>query len=687
MALHLLPQPKEVMIVKGLCTLDADTLILIPTGAGDGTFFAACQLQDEVRAEAGLALPVVKAHASPQDVNVILLVCGEEQAAAFGLDPNLPEPRSSLTGSALEAIERQAYTLTIRRGLIVLYASAPVGLFHAIQTLRQIVRSQGRILPTLTIRDWPSLPYRGLMLDISRRKVPRLDTLKHLVEELSHYKLNVLQLYTEHTFRFPRHPKIGAGCGSLSSQDILHLDAFCRQRHVELMPNLQSFGHARNILLIPEYRHLAETDMLWTLSPTVEGTHALLDELYADMLPSFTSNTFNVDCDETYDLGQGASKSLADQAGVGRVYLDHILRLRALAARHGRRIQIWGDILLHYPDLIGDLPDDVTLLDWCYEPADEYPTTQIFARTGRPFWVCPGVGSWNALFPRLDGARRNIRNFVRDGCVSGAEGVLNTDWGDYGHYQHLGLSWHGYLFGAAQAWTGGSTVDEQFDDAFGALFFGPDYEVILQALRGLARTNDLPGVYHPNVSHTVLALFDDPLLGQTVDGDDALPPDTLSQMQSLGEYASTTCDALLAGHPRALTLREMASAARLTAYAARKTALSQAIRANLRRMAADPAPVEDAERQLYEQILTLRALAAELEALRAEWEALWLARARRSEIHVALGYFARLRSRFQAAATWLETQRQALLAGEPSDSELDTYHPGDQPILWQTWPD
>jgi hypothetical protein len=687
MALHLLPQPKELMIVKGLCTLDAGTLILIPAGAGDSAFFAARQLQAEIRAEASLTPPIVKAHAPPQAVNIILLVCGQEQAAAFGLEPEFPRPHSPHTGQALEAVARQAYTLTIRRGLIVLYASAAAGLFHAVQTLRQIVRSQGNVLPTLTIRDWPSLPYRGLMLDVSRRKVPTLDTLKHLVEELSHYKLNVLQLYTEHTFQFPRHPKIGAGCGSLSSQDILDLDAFCRQRHIELMPNLQSFGHARNTLLIPDYQHLAETAMCWTLSPAFEGTYPLLDELYADMLPAFTSTTLNVDCDETYDLGQGASKPQVDELGLGRVYLDHILRLRDLAARYGRRIQVWGDILLHHPELIGDLPDDVTLLDWRYEPADEYPTAQVFARAGRRFWVCPGTGSWNSLFPRLDGARRNIRNFVRDGLAAGAEGALNTDWGDFGHYQHLGLSWHGYLFGAAQAWTGGTTDDEGFDAAFGSLFFGPDHEVILQALRGLARTNDLPGVHRPNRSHTVLALFDEPLVGQTVEGDDALPAATLRQMQSLAEYAAATCDALLPAHPRALTLREMASAARLIAYAARKTTRSQAIRADLRHIAANPGQVEAAARQLHGHILALKALVAELEDLRAEWEALWLARARRSEIHVALGYFAALHTRLQAASAWLEAQRQALLDGEPVDAELATYHAGDHRVLWHTWPD
>jgi hexosaminidase len=272
--------------------------------------------------------------------------------------------------------------LTITPDDIILYADAHTGLFYAVQTLRQLVRLHGADLPALTIHDWPALPYRGLMLDISRRKVPTLETLRELVAELSHYKINVLQLYTEHTFQFPRHPKIGAGCGSLGSQDILELDAFCRTHHVELMPNLQSFGHARNTLLIPEYQHLAETDLFWTLSPAFEETYTLLDEFYGDMLPSFTSVTFNADCDETWDLGQGASKPMADQIGVGRVYLNHILRVRELAARYGRRIRIWGDILLHHPELIDEVPEDVTLLDWQYAAAEEYPSTRTFGESG-----------------------------------------------------------------------------------------------------------------------------------------------------------------------------------------------------------------------------------------------------------------------------------------------------------------
>jgi len=663
--LHLLPRPKEVIVDASVFEVNGDTLIILPAMAGDETFFAARQLKDEIDRASGLNLSIMKRFRPHRTENVILLVCGEEQAAAFGVEP--------VQTAAPEAVADQAYALTITPQAITLYADGPTGLFYGVQTLRQVIRLRQAQLPALTIRDWPTLRYRGVMLDISRRKVPTVDTLKELVEVLSAYKLNVLQLYTEHTFQFARHPKIGAGCGSLSSEDILVLDEYCRRHHVELMPNLQSFGHFRNTLALPEYQHLAETELLWTLSPAFEESYTLLDELYGDMLPSFTSTTFNVDCDETWDLGRGATKAQAEEIGVGRVYLNHILRVRELAARYGRRIQVWGDILLHYPELIAELPEDVTLLDWHYEAADEYPTARAFGESGRTFWVCPGTSSWNTLFPRLHNANVNIRNFVRDGVAAGAQGMLNTDWGDYGHYQPLGLSWYGYLFGAAQSWTGGTTSDEEFEAAFGPLFFGPEHERILDAIHKLARTNTLPGVPWPNRSHTVLALFDEPLTGETITG---LPPETLAEMRALAEEAATTLDAMATGHPWELTLREMASAARLTAYAARKVALSQEIRQGLRD------PDVDAGR-IYGYILALKVLDAELERLRTEFEVLWLARARRSEIHVALGYYARLRTRYRAAINWLEQQRQALLQGQPVDAELTTYDAGDYAVLWQ----
>ena len=667
---YLLPQPKQLTDLAGTFTANDDTAIVVHASAGDDVYFAATQLQEELDAASIPGVPILKAFAAPQPTNLIVLACGREQADALGVTlPSLEAPKSVLA---------QAYCLEVGTSAITIYAHAPVGAYYAVQTLRQLVRQYGSRVPSLEICDWPTLRYRGLMLDVSRRKVPEVDTLKLVAKELSHYKLNVLQLYTEHTFRFPHHPTIGAGCGSLDSQDVVELDTFCRQHNIELMPNLQSFGHARNTLEIPEYHCLAETNDLWTLSPVSEETYALLDEMYGDMLPAFTSKEFNISCDETYDLGQGASKSLADEVGVGRVYLDHILRAREIAARYGRSIQIWGDILLHHPELIGELPKDVLLLDWHYGPEPEYPSTRIFGRAGRRFWVCPGTGSWNSIFPRLCGANTNIRNLVRDGVAAGAEGTLNTDWGDHGHYQPLGLSWYGYVFGAAQGWSGGATSDVDFDPAFGLLFFGPDYDSIMVALHELARTNDLPGVHHSNRSHTVLALFDEPLTGSTVVGDDALTRETLEEMEELGDSAADTCAFLAEGHPRELTLFEMAAAGHLTSFAARKTALSQEIRSALHNPELDADRIYGFERALGE-------LDIEFERLRGEFELLWLARSRVSEIHVALGYFAGLRVRLRAAIEWLADQRRALGEGTSVDADLATYDTAGYRTLWQTW--
>lgn len=667
--LYLLPQPKEIVVQAGTFEVDADTLIILPATAGDEATFAAQQIKGEVKRATCLSPGIVKLFQPHRRTNAIFLLCGEAEAEAFGVPVSRigPEP----------AHPDQAYRLTIAPEATVLYAESPTGLFYAVQTLRQLVRLHKRQLPALAIYDWPTLAYRGVLLDISRGKVPTIETLKELVEVLSSYKLNVLQLYTEHTFRFVRHPKIGAGCDSLTSEDVLALDKHCRQHHVEFMPNLQSFGHFERILELPEYSHLAESQMRWTLSPAKEESYALLDELYADMLPSFTSKTFNVNCDEPYDLGRGASAELAEEIGVGRVYLNHVLRLRELAAHYGRNIQIWGDVLLHYPELIKELPADVTLLDWRYEAADSYPTVKEFAKAGRTFWVCPGTSSWNSLFPRLANSNQNIRNFVRDGVAAGAQGMLNTDWGDYGHYQPLGLSWYGYLFGAEQAWTGGTTDVSDFEAKFGRLFFGPEHEQILSAMHKLDQTNMLPGVPLFNASGTIVALLEDPLKGEMIE---TLSPETVQEMEALAEEARAMFDALAPDHPQESTLREMAFVAKLTSYAARKVALSQEIKRGLREL---PGDRDAGAAELARYVQALKELDAELDPLLAEFEGLWLARARRSGIEFSLRHFSRLRERFAAATAWLERQREALLRGEVVDTELATYDTEGYLILWQ----
>ncbi len=660
-SLPLLPPPREVTPgpAEDAWLLDWDSELVLPATAVETLEGAARQLQATTREVTGLPLPIRVALDPLDGVNRIIFVLG---APVAGLDPRGTE----------------GYVIQCRAQRLVLAANTPTGLFYGSQTVRQLIRAYGRRLPAVTLVDWPVLPSRGVMLDVSRGKVPTRETLFHLVDLLSHLKYNHLQLYVEHTFAFPRHPEIGAGCDPLTPDDIRALDRYCRERHVELVPNLQSFGHQRRLLSLAQYAHLDEVGWRWTLTPAREETYQLLDELYADYLPNFTSTWFNVDCDETWDLGTGQSKELARQLGKGRLYLRHVLRLRDLAARYGRRIMVWADILLHYPELVRELPEDVLLLDWHYEAQDRYPSTELLGSLGRAYWVCPGTSSWNTLFPRIENALANIRGLVRDGLAHGTSGMLLTDWGDYGHYQPLSLSVYPYAAGAAVAWSGPDVMQESLDQAFAVqlLSVAPD-DPAVAAIHRLGRAVTAPTLGAPNRSNSALALFDEPLAGRLID---MVDPAALEGLRTAALEALAAWSRV----PRPDVRHDYTFVARLVLFAAEKLRASQRIRREFRELAAsrgaDRAVVLES---LDRAIAVLGEQRARLAALVHEFEAVWLRHARRSEIGQTLDRFAALDARYAAALAWLTEQRQRVSSGEPFDAELHSYEAGDYRALWE----
>ncbi len=637
--------------------LDWDSELVLKVDSGPQLLSLAQLLQETVQEMTGLPLHIRKALDPLEGANRLVLLIGSASAAH---------------GSELGS---EGYVLRIEPLRVVLTAPTASGLFYGIQTLRQLLRVFGRRLPTLTVTDWPVVSHRGVMLDVSRGKVPTRQTLFRLIDLLASLKYNHFQLYIEHTFHFSRHPEISVGCDPLTPDDLLALDRYCQERYIELVPNFQSFGHQRRLLSLPQYAHLDEVGWRWSLTPAREETYQLLDELYAEFLPNFSSPWFNVDCDETWDLGTGQSKQLAQQLGKGRLYLQHILRLRDLAARYGRRIMIWADILLHYPDLVSQLPEDILLLDWHYEAQEHYPTAGLLGSLGRTFWVCPGTSSWNTLFPRIANAVANIRTFVRDGLAAGASGMLLTDWGDYGHYQPLSLSLYPYAVGAAAAWSGPDIPLEEIDAAFAIQYFHrPANDASIEALHTLGRAVTAPTLGLPNRSNSALALFDEPLVGrliQTVD------PTALTHLRDAADAALTAWTPL----PDPQLRLDYTFAARLIVFAAEKLLASQELRTMLRNLPTAPTP--SAIQNLDRALATLAQHRARLQPLAAEFQAVWLRHARRAEIHQTLNRFTALEQRYDAALSWLREQRDRYAAGQPIDTQLQTYHAPDYRPLWE----
>jgi len=303
------------------------------------------------------------------------------------------------------------------------------------------------------------------MLDISRGRVPKLETLLQLVDHLADFKINELQLYTEHTFAYRKYRAVWKAWGALTAREIQTLDARCRELGIDLVPNQNSFGHLREFLAHAPLKKLAEVSTPYesgpgsflrypsTLAPSHPETIPFLRGLYDELLPNFSSDRFNVGCDETWDLGRGQSKSLCERTGKGRVYLNFLKKIHAEVRARNRTTMFWGDIVLHHPKLISELPKNVIVLNWGYEANHPFDREAgCFAKAGIPFYVCPGTSTWMTLIGRHDNALTNLAAAAKAGRKHGAEGYLITDWGDGGHPQPLAVSYIPLAAGAAFSW-------------------------------------------------------------------------------------------------------------------------------------------------------------------------------------------------------------------------------------------
>lgn len=409
----------------------------------------------------------------------------------------------------------EAYRINITGSGIEVYAGTDTGSYYAIQTLRDIFSIFGKTVPACQIEDEPDFRRRGVYHDCSRGKVPTLETLCELVARLAHWKINELQLYIENVFMFRRHPEIGRGFSPFTPEEILKLQNHCKQHHVRLVGSLASFGHMEKILALPHYRHLGEMPGFrnfpggTTLCPIDPGSIKLVTELYDEYALLFDADDFNVCCDETWELGKGRSKSRTERIGPGRIYLEFLLKIYELCQRHGKRMNLWADIILKYPELMKELPSDVVLLNWEYEHDGVNITrTEEIAEAGRNFMICPGTSSWLSHGSRMSNSMGNVANFAKQGRKYKAEGLLNTDWGDKGHRNFLGASLHGFAHGAAHAWNGKAVDNEMFTENFCFHTFGQKNNKLANNLKLLGSTYMTCGCSVPNKSLLYEALVE-----------------------------------------------------------------------------------------------------------------------------------------------------------------------------------
>ncbi len=386
--------------------------------------------------------------------------------------------RMHLTGG-----EGEAYTLSLTKDGVTLTAACEKGAFYGIQTLRQLL-DQGA-LPCLHIEDEPDFSYRGFYHDVTRGKIPTMETFEELIDRMAYCKINVFQIYSEHVLDLKEFKPITRRTGCLTAEELRHIDDLCYENFIEFIPSVATFGHLFELLQLEEYRdlQLAEDyqpkNLFWnervfhhTLDPLNPKSLALVKSMIDQIIPLFRTDKFNICCDETFDLENGRYRG----QDTGKMYTDFVLAIMDYLHEKGKTPMMWSDIMVQHPEYSPAFPKDAYLLTWWYgkgglDRVDNWLNSLSSTNPSNPHIVCPGTNSWARLVENIDQSSVNIPEMARRGKEYHLTGLMNTNWGDWGTPCPIELCTYGFLLGAENAWNAGSPADDAFDAHADALFY------------------------------------------------------------------------------------------------------------------------------------------------------------------------------------------------------------------------
>lgn len=366
------------------------------------------------------------------------------------------------------------YRLSVRSDEIEVRASGESGERAARATIAQLQR-QYFVLPCLEIEDWPDVRTRGFMLDVSRCRVPTMESLAREVRLLSKLKLNHFQLYTEHTFAYRDHESVWRDASPITHEEVRRLDGWCAEFGIELAANQNCFGHLTPWLVHQPYAELAETHGEYefygirrsgpfSLCPIDAGSLEFVTGLLDELVPCFRSTLVNIGCDETADVGQGRSRESVARLGKAAVYGDFVSDVAAHVIARGRRPMFWADIALSYPEVFDRLPAELISLVWGYEEDSPFGACcELLRSRGRSFWLCPGLSGWRSFAGRTSERIGNLSAAAQAIQAFGADGWMATEWGDLGHRQVGAVTRRALADAASFAWCGEAADPEAVD--------------------------------------------------------------------------------------------------------------------------------------------------------------------------------------------------------------------------------
>ena len=551
----LLPRPQQINYGSGRLRLRG-LGIRLTTGPSVEDRFAADQLSRCLSDATKQPVPVSEGEAS----GTVIELKRTGEVAALPLPGEHPGPTS-----------REAYALRITPDKGDVEANSSAAVFYGVQTLCQLIEGSAAeaTLPEVEIHDWPTLAYRGTMVDMSHGPLPTESEIKRHLDFLARWKANQYYLYSEASIELRGYPLLNPE-GRLSKEEVRRIITYGRERHIDVIPNVELYAHLHDIFRVEEYSRLSDLPHGVEFDPSNPAVMSLVSDWISQLADLFPSPFVHIGFDETFQI-EMAVKQQGTSATATRLFVKQLTDVTRLFQQRGKQVMAWADIMVRYPDIVAQLPPGLIAVAWYYT-ADandrEYKhwLGPLVAKAV-PHFVQPAVTSWAQIAPDFNTSFENIDTFIAAGRKSNALGVINSVWTDDGQIL-LRMSLPGMAYGAVAAWQPTPVDRQHFFSDYAHLIYPPDISTdVATALEKLSQAEtELQKVLG---EATQSAMWENPFFPAYLKGS-APNQEHLRQTRLLAEEAESHLYRALAERGSATALNSLLIGARLLDYAGQK---------------------------------------------------------------------------------------------------------------------
>ncbi len=292
-----------------------------------------------------------------------------------------------------------------------------------------------------------SYQHLGYMIDVARNAVPKVDTLKRMVDYLAVLGYDRLYIYLEDLFEVKGEPFFGYLRGRYSEEELKELDEYCYGYGIELVPCIQTLAHLNAIFKWQEYDQCCDTADILLVGD--ERTEKLIKNMFEAISRVFRTKTLHVGMDEAHLVGRG---KYLDENGYKTGYevmAEHIKKVVALAEPFGFELMIWSDMYFRlafggeYYSMDGGLseeirsqiPKNITLTYWDYFTQDYNMLSHMMdehIKTGNKVSFAGGAWKWTGWNPSTKLSLLTAKAALDVCQKENLKDIMLTAWSDDG---------------------------------------------------------------------------------------------------------------------------------------------------------------------------------------------------------------------------------------------------------------